>query len=36
MVAIVVAGDAAGELFSEHGEKLSLDQVLARREMLKA
>ena len=28
--------DAAGELFSRHGAKLYLDQVLAKKEFLKA
>ncbi len=28
--------DAAAELFSEHGAKRSLDQVLAKKEILKA
>ena len=28
--------DAAGELFSRHGAKLYLDQVLAKKEILKA
>ena len=28
--------DRAGELFSQHGAKLYLDQVLAKKEILKA